>query len=308
MSVISSWTVTPNRLALLVRYLSGTGDDGLTPDALAAFLVPGSLARALRSNAVADDDSDDEPEAAGSAMVDELLREGRTLGLLEETDGRLRVPTALRSADDARLLAYLDGVLTVSEHAEAHGQRWFPLALAWFLAQDPAASVNWSENPRPTIRAQCPEATTFFELGNRDSLRNFGYWARYLGYAVRQRIPAGRRRLDMLVPDPTRALVRHLTPIFAARPRLAIDELLAALAECTDVFEGGVARRELEALWTGPGRRRSSALSGATSVALGRLARRGLITLDAGADAALTMDLASWPTSRRVSHVVAARG
>ena len=72
MSVTTSWGATPNRLRIALKFVAGSGQDGVTIDAIQQTLLPGALAGTQ---------ADDEPQG-GSAIGTEVVTELRNLGLL----------------------------------------------------------------------------------------------------------------------------------------------------------------------------------------------------------------------------------
>lgn len=280
MSVIKRILVTPNRVAILFHFLKGFAD-GVKADELEALLNPAALGKG------------EEEEGSGSTGA-VVLNEAQKLGLVQDLgDKVVAVPTELRGLDDTGLLDFLEQRLVRPDLAQNCEQEQVPKALAWLLIQDPAQSLIWSQRP-----AWATKEIHGYDMTNNSRYQNMGYWARYLGYAWRFEL--GNRNL--LVPDPTEALERHLRAILSEGQRMEIAQLVAQLALRSPILEGGSVRQELEERLPAEKRRRSNALSASTSVALMRLSRRGVIHFERAADAE-AMLLSPWAQSQPISHV-----
>ena len=289
MSVINSWGATPNRMRIALKFVSGSGQEGMTNEAIQQTLLPAALAGSQ---------SDDEPQG-GSAIGTEVISELRNLGLLIQTgDGCLRVSSDAINVSDDGFVQLLQDRLIYPAEADNFGQGAFPRALAWFLCQDPASPLLWGENHRNRVESDCGTEGGAFELTNSAGCNQFIYWARFLGFAWRLNI----EKQNVVIPDPTRSIAREMGRWEATTDWQPIGEVLSRLANRLPVLEGGAARTEIESR-LGPEKQRAGELiSRSTTFALRRLERSGQIQMERTADAlALNLDFGAEP--RAVSHI-----
>ena len=289
MSVITSWGATPNRMRIALKLVSGSGQEGMTSDAMQQMLLPAALASSQ---------SDDEPQG-GSAIGDEVILELGNLGLLiQSDDGCLRVsPDAINVSEDGFVRLLQERLINPAQ-AGNFGQVAFPRALAWFLCQDPASPLPWGQNHRNRVESDCGTEGGAFELTNSAGCNQFIYWARFLGFAWRLNID----RQNVVIPDPTRSIAREMGRWEETTEWLPTAEVLSRLADKMPVLEGGVARAEIESRLAPEKQRTSELVSRSTSFALRRLERSGQIQMDRLADAlAVNLDFGSEP--RAVSHL-----
>jgi len=295
-SVISSVTVTPNRVEIIARYLESRGERGVARDDLIAQLSPAALRRTGSSG-----DGDEVGEGRASVAT-EALKETLLLGLAEsfydnDTESvRFVVPLGQKTAP---LLERLETILLDGDTAEKTKQHEFRRALAWLLAQNPERPIAARQNVSPLIEKQCGTEVNAFELTNESRAQNFYYWARYLGYAWYVGVGDSP---TMIVPDPTAAIERHLSHLMSPGQTWPLEQLVASWGRVCPVLEGGTARSEVEELMQTPPRRSKETLSRSTSLALERLDRRGVIKLDRQADAKAVV-LETWPDLQPFTHV-----
>lgn len=296
MSVISSVTVTPNRIEIIARYLESRGARGVSRVDLEKILSPEALRRTT---------------SEVSSTVTEALTESFRLGLAERFDFegsefiRFVASTDLKPAS---LLERLERILLNSDTAETTGQSEFRRALAWLLSQDPRTPMKINENPRLRIQEQCSGAVNSFDLTDYSRAQNFYYWARYLGYAwcIGQKTGVQGETQTVVVPDPTVALLRHLPRLMSLGERRPLAQLIEAWSDLVPVLEGGTARIEVEELMEPALLAQQGMLSRSTSLALERLDRRGVIRLERQADAPVRL-LATWPDPQPFTHVTYTR-
>ncbi|MDE2715750.1 MAG: protein DpdG [Chloroflexota bacterium] len=287
MSVISSLTATPNRLKITIRFVSSCGSSGIKQDLLQQTLLPAELARGQ---------SGDEELQGGSAVGDEVVRELRNLGMLVlSDDDSLKVSPGLI---EYGFVDFLQDKMLNPEEAEKHGQGALPKALAWLLSRDPARPLAWEDNYRGLVEQDCGPEGASFELTNRARCNQFVYWARFLGFAWRLQID----RQNVVVPDPTKAIVRNLGQWEAKPGWLPIGEFLSRLAVDLPVLEEGIARKFVESKIAPDGRRPDGHISRSTSYALRRLERSRQLKMQRMADAQ-AMNLEFGSELRPVSHV-----
>jgi hypothetical protein len=300
-SVISSFTVTPNRVEIIARYLQSHAERGMARDDLLAQLSPESLQR--RGTSEGNEISEGRSSVPPIEALDETLR----LGIAErfDKDGADWVRfVGSPERESLSLLERLESVLLDADMAADHGQREFRRALAWFLTQNPEHPIDARQNVRSAIEEQCGYEVNAFELTNKERSRNFLYWVRYLGYGwyVGQKSSVQNETLTVVVPDPTEALARHLPRLMTPGQTLPLAQMVASWGGLSPVLEGGSAREEVEALLRPALRRSSGTLSRSTSLALQRLDQRFVIHLERQADAPAVM-LDIWPDPLPISHV-----
>ena len=289
MSVITSWGATPNRMKIALKLVSGSGQEGMTSEAMQQMLLPAALASSQ---------SDDEPQG-GSAIGDEVISELRNLGLLIQAgNGFFRVsPDAIDVSEDGFVRVLQDRLVNPAE-ADNLGQWAFPRALAWFLCQDPASPLPWGQNHRSLVESDCGTESEAFELRNGAGCNQFVYWARFLGFAWRLNI----ERRNVVIPDPSTAVARSMGRWEELRDWQPIGDVLSRLSDELPVLEGGSARTEIEANLPPDKCRDDEFISRSTSFALRRLERSGEIQMGRPADAlAFNLDFGEEP--RAVSHV-----
>ncbi len=222
-------------------------ENGVPREQLEAWATPPSLSTR----------GGDDEEGGSSALFTNSLNEARRLGLIEEGDGRLRVPDAARGIGRSgggprgRLprLSSRDAVRT--ERAAEVGQSGVLVALAWFLTQSPLEPLSFSAEPQDLVRRDLGASAAKAELGNRSAYQNLLYWARYLGFAS----VVGEAGVRRAFPDPMRAVASVLGRVLPDASWVEIDLFLARLAAIYPVLEGGSVRRRVEAMRTEPHRR-----------------------------------------------------
>jgi hypothetical protein len=291
MSVISTMEATPNRVGILYRFLNAQSVP-LSQDDLVALLSPPSLQPKKGS--------DDDEKEKGSVLAPKTLAECKALGLVESGPeaGTLQVPVALRGLDQAGLLGLLEKRLTDPVVAADCGQEKVPYALAWFLSQSPANPLAFRDNQAGVIEAEIGGRS--LDLSNYSRFQQLSYWIQYLGLGWQ--VPTESAGVE-LVSDPTEALERHLEAILAAERELPIREAIEALGHRLPILETGSVRQDVESWMPDDKRRSENDLSASTSLALVRLELRGVLGLEDPSDAT-AMRLLTWPSTRRVSHLV----
>ncbi len=268
-------------------------ENGVPREQLEAWATPPSLSTR----------GGDDEEGGSSALFTNSLNEARRLGLIEEGDGRLRVPDAARGiggrgADrEADFLAYLRATLFDPERAAEVGQSGVLVALAWFLTQSPLEPLSFSAEPQDLVRRDLGASAAKAELGNRSAYQNLLYWARYLA------LPLWWGKQGYAAHFPIRCVpsLRCSVRVLPDASWVEIDLFLARLAAIYPVLEGGSVRRRWRRCALSPPSA-DDRLSIATSLALQRLADRGAISLDAMADARGRI-LDFGVATRRVSRV-----
>lgn len=276
MSVLTNLVVTPNRVAIVSRFVAQRGEAGISRADLRAFLAPRSLRNA---------DSD--------ATAETVIREACSLGVIvEDGEGVVRSGPAVAITDDP--MVQIERILMEPALAEEAGQLRFGYALAWFLTCDPAQPLAFTESVTRRVADDCGDDINSYDLTNAARFQNFVYWARALGYTWRLGVDD---RSDVVIPDPTAALRRHLPPLLRDTRALPLRDLLPLWSSVCPVLEGGAVRTEVEARLPLDRRRPEGELSPATTLALVRLEAEGLIMLERRADAPVLI------AGRPISHL-----
>ena len=291
MSIITSLPATPNRIRIVIAFLRRLGDRGIGGEELQTLLAPPALQN---------DRSTEDATDPGTTIPGAVLREMRNLQLLDESGDTVSLATGSPGADEAKLLQDLEERLLDPSCAELYRQSAFPRALAWFLCQPPEQPMKWDLNYRDRVAADCGEGTSSFELTNTARWQQFVYWARFLGFVLLMQ--AENNGVNVVIPDPTAALARHLPATMAVQGPCHLSSVLSELAVRLPVMEGGIVRNEVEALLPPEKRRPEGSLSRSTSLGLERLELQGSVKLDSVADAhVVNLDGAGEP--RGVSHI-----
>ncbi|SEH06417.1 protein DpdG [Candidatus Venteria ishoeyi] len=292
MSVISNFPALPNRLKIYYAYLLDK-TKGEEQEKLFNLVAPSSLDRKNNS------------EESKKPLHKDVFAELKLLDLVEEQENKILLKYSpgkreLNSAGglDAYFLALMENRLVLSGGVENYGQADFPKALAWFLMQNPANPFEWSN---PVGKLSDTETTWLRQ--NADIVvtarfQNFLYWTNYLGYTSF----VGTNK-PFIIPDPTKAIERHLPNVFDSNSELRMDEFITALGASCPVLENGVVRNDIEAI--NPTKslgREEGHLSKSTSLALKRLDISGKLKLSKHADADVI--LLDWGSDMgRYSHI-----
>jgi hypothetical protein len=226
------------------------------------------------------------PEDGPGATASNALAEARVLGIVTDdagAEGSITLAEPFRGATRQSLLSFLEPILVGARTDRSAGQENMPKMLEWLLVQDPDAPIDLNGN----LGSQTEEI-----LNSTASAQMFAYWARFLGYAWHFQ-GAGRW---WLVPDPTEALSRHLPRILGGEGDVQLISLPERWAADCPVLEGGPHR---------PFDTSNPLFSPATSLALDRLAQKGIIRLDRQADAP-TVLLSIGDNTKAYSHVALA--
>jgi hypothetical protein len=276
MSIITTFPAVPTRLLSIFAAVYDS-EDGESRDSLEAYSTPASLAKRGSSD----------EEESGSKLFGDAFKEARRLGILEESDGRIRAikpPSESNSPKrmdaDRAFRAAVIAVLFDPESAREAEHEAFMLAIAWLLGKTPLEPLAFSEAPQDMLRVDLGEHAQRTELTNLARYQNFLYWARYLGFACF----VGSENGTKVFPDPTKAIQLALPQIFSEQQALDIEQFLIALNKQYPVFEGGSLWTEMESMKLHVSNS-DDTLSVATSLALRRLTERGEITFEAIADA-----------------------
>lgn len=284
MSVISVLEATPNRIAIVHRFLR-TQNKPMAERMLLQLLSPPEL----RKNANQVGEEEERP----TTLASNVLAECKVLGLVVDAgDGEVCLAEGV--PEDIR--AFLERRLLDPEEAKQYRQDSVPYAFAWFLCQHPATPLSLKENQKDRVERDTGGKT--LDLSNASRFQQFGYWVQYLGLGWRISGPGG----DRLVPDPTEALMRHL-PAVLKDGEGAIHEVMEKLGKQLPVLETGAVRTEVEAWLPQEKQRAPGDLSPSTSLALLRLQRRGVLAIEARSDAPM-MRLLTWPNPTQASHLV----
>jgi len=178
----------------------------------------------------------------------------------------------------------------------------FALAISWLLIQNTQSldSLEWSGQVNNMVLKDLNEEFGELDLTNNSRWQHFGYWAIYLGFAIKISI-AGK---DYLCPDPTEAIAYELKRVFKENKELRIRDFFEYLAEEIPVLEFGAVRNKIMDRAREGLQLSDSFLSFSTSLALFRLEKRGLISLEHKSDADSLSLQSETEKSRMVSHII----
>jgi hypothetical protein len=258
MSVITAMEPVPNRIRSLVRIVAAAGPLGR--EEVAAYLMPGTQPK--------------------HDQVGNILREALRLHLLTETDRGIELPGGIRprdAANDAWFENHVERALFSRDLGEDDENRPVAFATAWLLTRPAAPDLVWRSDLATEMRRDM-EGEDIYDVTNVDRSAMLAYWVRFSGYGE----ALGWDGRTFIIPDPTRAIARHLD-LLPIGETLAFPRFLNSLAERLPVLEGGAIRAQVEARLRR--KRNAATLSPATSLALLRLELRGLITMRAESDA-----------------------
>ena len=277
MSVITVMEPVPNRIRSLARVVAAVGPLGR--EDLAAYLMPGSQPK--------------------HDQVGNIIREAVRLRLLAETDKGFGLAEGVRPRDvasDDWFEAHVERTLFSRPLDEGDENRPVAFATAWLLTRPAIPEIDWRSDLARAMR-DAMEGEGIYDVTNIDRSAMLAYWVRFAGYG--EALGWGGR--TFLIPDPTRAIARHLDHSLPAGVSLAFPRFLDRLADRMPVLEGGAVRTQVEARLRH--KRDPATLSPATSLAFLRLELRGLIAMKAESDAEpRLLDLAG-DVPRRVTHI-----
>jgi len=178
----------------------------------------------------------------------------------------------------------------------------FVLALAWLLIQNTQSlnSLEWSGQVNNMVLKDLNEEFGELDLTNSSRWQHFGYWAIYLGFAIKISI-AGK---DYLCPDPTEAIECEFKRVFKESKELLIRDFFEYLAKEIPVLEFGSVRNKIMDRAREGLQLPDNLLSFSTSLALLRLEKRGLISLEQKSDADSFSLQSDAENSRIISHII----
>ena len=263
MSVISSFTVTPNRILITFEYLNSLGEAGGKKEHLENQIHIGDK----------------------KAMVDEILMEMKNLGLIDSDQGKIKLKKEILKLSSTKidlkrfLYEILFKKLTNNSEADECKQKELPSYLALLLSMNPYVPIEWSGDEFSKIKTKLvSQEIKLLENSKNDALlQNVVYWSKYLGFLsfITEK---------KCIPDPTNVLAKYLSSIIGAK-KLKIDEFQSRLGAQIPVLEGGNVRKGIESKLNTEFQRTEAHFSKSTSFALKRLEKRGLIKFEKVSDA-----------------------
>ena len=176
------------------------------------------------------------------------------------------------------------------------------LALSWLLIQNSQtlSSLEWSGQVNNMVLKDLNKEFGELDLTNSARWQHFGYWAIYLGFATK--ISIGGE--NYLCPDPTKAIELELNNVFRENKELPIRNFFEYLAKSIFVLEFGSIRDKVGDYAREGLSLPYNLLSFSTSLALLRLEKRGLISLEQKSDADSFSLQRDKENSRIISHVI----
>lgn len=245
---------TPNRVGIVFELVRASGPDGLDRDLLESTATPDTLT--------------DDPEPDVDNALRHSVSAAEDVGLIRMEDGRYR----LNEEPDTSFIAAVERRTLSDPGSIMEPAGWLAGAISWLLCQDPLSPPPFGGSvARNRLRGQLGNDLNF-GMTNDSRWQNVAYWARLLGYA--ERAPFAE---EVVVPDPTRALARHLGRLLPPGAEMPLRRCLADLSEISPVLDGGRLRRELEA--AAGISHEANAISRSMGLALIRLHQRGCIRL-----------------------------
>jgi hypothetical protein len=252
MSVIGTVEAVPNRLQILWTVLRQAGKKGIERDMLQHMIVPESLTPG-------DEEEKGEKLNAYRNALGEFVRSG----FADYHDKAVRLVDTASS----EFVECIERHLLAPDVNVSGDRGYLAGAIAWFLTREPIKPLPWDSAPQGALREDFGEASEVFDISNKERWQNFAYWARFLGYATLAEIGGHA----VVVPDPKRALRRHMAAALPSSREAPVGVFLNRLATATPVFEGGAARRAIEGRFPEKRRKPPRELSLTTSLALRRL-------------------------------------
>jgi hypothetical protein len=263
MSVISTFTATPNRILITFEYLNSLGETGEDKKHLENQIHIGEKKK----------------------MVDEILMEMKNLDLIDSNRGKIKLKKELLKLSSTKidlnnfLYEILLKKLTNDSEADECKQKELPSYLALLLCMNPYVPIEWSGDEFSKIKTKLVnQEIKLLENSKNDALlQNLVYWSKYLGFLsfITEK---------KYIPDPTNVLAKNLPSIIGSK-KLAIDEFQSRLGAQIPVLEGGKVRNEIESKLNTEYQRAEAHFSRSTSFALKRLETRGVIKFEKVSDA-----------------------
>lgn len=240
-------------MEILYSILREAGADGEERARLGALLGPASLARDVNDAG--------EDNALGDCLL--LAQEMR---LLKIEGDRI----ALADPQGPSSFLQIAGPQMVDRVNSAEPvEGWVAGAIAWMLRQDPREPLAWSGSAAVSrLQAQLGSPLPY-GLTNDSRMQQAVYWARALGFVTRLNL----RRVEMVVPDPTEALLQRLDHILPKGQQITMPAFLGTLGRLCPVFADGSVAREVAARTSVA--TQANEVSPALALALLRLKSRG---------------------------------
>jgi hypothetical protein len=304
----------PNVILVATRYLLSTGNEPQTLDALRRLVAPSDV---RGSGETVDDEEASDGDTVTADPLGDAVQFGVEIGLFSKDaqdrvsvayrpDGGEGVERAERTLPDARTLSAWVRTLMLECDATQlwkSGKRGQDLvrAVAWFMMQDAWSNPFGWDGPTSCFGLQQSqfgggEDDRWWVVKNSTQWRLFARWAKFLGFA------GGTSKALILDPtDPIEFAIRAQ----GARPGvpLPLPDVLDGVVEQLPVLDGGVLQQAvMKKLPSPPPSAEGEALSSALSHALGRLEKRGFLSLEFKGDAPRVLHLRD-SSPRPVSHV-----
>jgi hypothetical protein len=263
MSVISTFTATPNRILITFEYLNSLGVSGERKDKLRLQLQVGE----------------------GTSIIDGVLSEMKNLGLTEEVEKKISLKKEFLKSSSTKidlndsLYENLLKKLTNDSEADVCKQEELPSYLALLLCMNPYVPIEWSGDEFSKIKTKLVnQEIKLLEKSKNDALlQNLVYWSKYLGFL-------SFNTEKYFIPDPTNVLAKILPSIIGSK-KLGINEFQSLLGARIPVLEGGKVRNKIESKLNTEFQRPEAHFSKSTSFALKRLESRGVIKFEKVSDA-----------------------
>jgi hypothetical protein len=216
-----------------------------------------------------------ENRSSGRHLTD-LLRAAQILGLIEKRDESFENVANVESLS-AFKLNVLRNALAPERNtpllAQSDGAQELIWALTWMM------SVECTRGPFVFDR----HVERLFQGIEPKPFQNSTRWPEFIGWALF--LGFGWNLPEGFIPDPTDAILWLLDAVLPAGQRVRATDFAASLAEAAPVLDGGAYRSQLDELIGGTrDQDRREELSEPLSLALLRLERKGVLTLEKMAD------------------------
>jgi len=223
-----------------------------------------------------------------------VLREVIDLKLIEKNnDDKIQLSSHIDEEEiknDDLLLKHLEKTLLKDPLDKDQKNNEFQRVLTWFLTRSAEKEpILYHRSLLVDMEEEMNLDDRDKHVSNQDRAGLLAIWGRYFGYIE-------FINNKQIIPDPTRAIHRHLKLIFDSKKELTIKDFMHALGKISAVFEFGKVREEINRkLKEKPD---PIYLSSSTSLALERLKLRGVLALKKTSDTKVLIC-----NGNRISHV-----
>ena len=276
MSILSNFAAEPNRLEMLVDFLKSE-KKSYTKSELEDLFSPSS-------------------GRGESSVFKEVYSVADSLSIFnfEEQESGSSLISLNSTLKKQPLITYIEEQIFKKEFALKDK---FAFAVSWLLIQSPKKPIDWSDNISTRVSRDLNDEFSELELTNNSRSQHFIYWCQYLGFV--QKVAIGIK--PYVIPDPTKAIMRHMKNIFSVDREMEFSVFLNKLSDVIPVLEYGWIRELIEDKAIGELKRNPEEVSISTSLALLRLEEKGMIKLLSKSDADVVS--LSGIINKRITHI-----